>query len=240
MISEVKEIDTRKSGDCAGKYIPVRVVVQVDKPLRRILRVDVMRDGKESVMLLQYERLPEHCFRCGRLCHVVRDCLEAIIVDGPEDFYQLFGTWLKAESLVKLDKFRQKREGSRYEDDKNTPGIMEGVLLGNNDSTELRHEASGGIKNVWKENDAAVVETAHVEKGNEYCHARKNLGDVLANKELNPSLPKKLAEYQISDRQLRKGEKYCGFQNHSGLGRIVEADGLVKVHHGLKADKWKR
>ncbi|TXG48491.1 hypothetical protein EZV62_024366 [Acer yangbiense] len=69
MIGEVKDIDTGKSGDCVGKYIRVRVVVRIDKPLRCILRVDVMRDGKESVMLLRYEKLPEHCFRCGHLGH---------------------------------------------------------------------------------------------------------------------------------------------------------------------------
>ncbi|KAK0595729.1 hypothetical protein LWI29_009425 [Acer saccharum] len=52
MIGEVKKVDTGKSGDCVGKYICVHVVFNVDKPLR-ILRVDVMRDGKESVMLLR-------------------------------------------------------------------------------------------------------------------------------------------------------------------------------------------
>ncbi|TXG60337.1 hypothetical protein EZV62_014910 [Acer yangbiense] len=43
MVDEVKEVDTRKSGDCVGKFIRVRVVVQVDKPLRHILRVFCQR-----------------------------------------------------------------------------------------------------------------------------------------------------------------------------------------------------
>ena len=37
MIGVVKEIDDGGTGDCAGKYIRVRVVVNVDQPLRRIL-----------------------------------------------------------------------------------------------------------------------------------------------------------------------------------------------------------
>ncbi|KAK3182831.1 hypothetical protein Dsin_030117 [Dipteronia sinensis] len=52
MIKEVKEVDEGKSGDYVRKYIQVRVVMNVDEPLRRILRVDVMRDGKEMTMLL--------------------------------------------------------------------------------------------------------------------------------------------------------------------------------------------
>ncbi|TXG58300.1 hypothetical protein EZV62_016129 [Acer yangbiense] len=74
IIGEVKDVDEEKSGDCVGKYIRVRVIVNVDKPLRHILRVDVMRDGKESTMLLRYERLLEHCYQCGRIGHVVWEC----------------------------------------------------------------------------------------------------------------------------------------------------------------------
>ncbi|TXG65324.1 hypothetical protein EZV62_006599 [Acer yangbiense] len=52
LIGYVKEVDDGGSGDCAGKYIRVRVVINVDQPLRCILRVDVLRDGKESTMML--------------------------------------------------------------------------------------------------------------------------------------------------------------------------------------------
>ncbi|KAK3188887.1 hypothetical protein Dsin_028448 [Dipteronia sinensis] len=54
MIGDVKEVDDNGNGDCVGKYIRVRVVVNVDLPLRRILRVDVLGDGNESSMLLRY------------------------------------------------------------------------------------------------------------------------------------------------------------------------------------------
>ncbi|TXG55262.1 hypothetical protein EZV62_020518 [Acer yangbiense] len=42
-ISDIQEIeiDKDKNGECFGKYIHVRVVINVDRPLRRILRVDV-------------------------------------------------------------------------------------------------------------------------------------------------------------------------------------------------------
>ncbi|TXG73941.1 hypothetical protein EZV62_002520 [Acer yangbiense] len=45
MIGEFKEIDVGQSGECVGKYLRVRVVINVDEPLRRILKVDVLGDG---------------------------------------------------------------------------------------------------------------------------------------------------------------------------------------------------
>ncbi|KAK3219568.1 hypothetical protein Dsin_013538 [Dipteronia sinensis] len=111
MVGKVREIDTGPSGECVGKYIRVRVVINVDQPLRRILRVDVMRDGKESTMLLRYERLLEHCYMCGRIGHVVLDCLERMENDDPEDYNLMYGAWLKASSPIKMNQYRKKKEG---------------------------------------------------------------------------------------------------------------------------------
>ncbi|KAK3219716.1 hypothetical protein Dsin_013686 [Dipteronia sinensis] len=111
MIEEVQEVDEGKYGDCVGKYICVRVVINVDEPLRRILRVDVMRDGKQTTTLLQYERLPNYCYRCRRLGHVVRECL----VDNakPEDLNLMYGAWLNAFSSIKSGQVRSKKDGAK-------------------------------------------------------------------------------------------------------------------------------
>ncbi|TXG57376.1 hypothetical protein EZV62_018689 [Acer yangbiense] len=63
LIGDVEEIDEGVSGDYDGKFLRVRVIINVDQPLRRILQVDVLGDREESVMLLRYEWLPDHCHR---------------------------------------------------------------------------------------------------------------------------------------------------------------------------------
>ncbi|KAK2648966.1 hypothetical protein Ddye_016455 [Dipteronia dyeriana] len=107
IIGVVKEVDDGASGDCVG------VVIDVYKLLSRILRMDVLRDRTESTMLLRYERLPEHCFRFGKIGHVVRECSIAAESDGPEDYNVLFGPWLKASSPIKFGQHRQYKVGSR-------------------------------------------------------------------------------------------------------------------------------
>ncbi|TXG53973.1 hypothetical protein EZV62_019229 [Acer yangbiense] len=42
LIGEVREIAVGPLGECVRKFIRVRVVIDIDKPLHRILRVDVM------------------------------------------------------------------------------------------------------------------------------------------------------------------------------------------------------
>ena len=55
-------------------------------------------DMELEVLLVTYEQLVSHCFRFGRIGHLVKDCLEEAMVDydGKEDFQ--YGAWLRASS----------------------------------------------------------------------------------------------------------------------------------------------
>ncbi|KAH7544060.1 hypothetical protein JRO89_XS15G0098100 [Xanthoceras sorbifolium] len=98
-VGKVKDIDTGPSGDCMGKFLRIRVNIDVSRPLKRGIRVS-LDESEESVMLLiRYERLPEYFFGCGMVGHHVRDCPSA---PAGADFVQAdnqpFGPWLRASS----------------------------------------------------------------------------------------------------------------------------------------------
>ncbi|KAL5781979.1 hypothetical protein ACOSP7_007008 [Xanthoceras sorbifolium] len=73
-IGPMREIDTGASSDCLGKYIRVRVVIDIKKPLQHFLKVNMGGSGKAVVMLLWYERLKEYCFEYGFVGHSIREC----------------------------------------------------------------------------------------------------------------------------------------------------------------------
>ncbi|KAK3198917.1 hypothetical protein Dsin_022332 [Dipteronia sinensis] len=103
MVGEVMEVDVRKSGECSGKFLKVRVRIDVNIPLRRYLRVDVIGDGEETAMVLRYEHLPNHCFRCGCIGHSTQDCPNPTLLmeaGGRED--RPFGAKLRASGPEKL------------------------------------------------------------------------------------------------------------------------------------------
>ncbi|GAB2214963.1 hypothetical protein Drorol1_Dr00019332 [Drosera rotundifolia] len=63
-----------------GRYLRIRVELDVTKPLRRGAVLKFGDKGIEDWFPFQYERLPNFCYICGRLEHVERDCVE----EGPD------------------------------------------------------------------------------------------------------------------------------------------------------------
>ncbi|TXG58368.1 hypothetical protein EZV62_016197 [Acer yangbiense] len=103
-IGVLKAIDLGESGHCWGEYLQVRVGIDANKPLRRVLRVDLGGSEKEVVvMLLRYERLPKYCFHCGMLGHEHIECPEEDSINRGKDYNDTykFGSWLRASSIPK-------------------------------------------------------------------------------------------------------------------------------------------
>ncbi|TXG59832.1 hypothetical protein EZV62_014405 [Acer yangbiense] len=63
--------------------------------------------GSETIMVLRYERLPNHCFIYGMVCHTTSECTEndpIPIVNGKKEFP--FSLWLRASgSLRKFNSY---------------------------------------------------------------------------------------------------------------------------------------
>ncbi|TXG66887.1 hypothetical protein EZV62_008162 [Acer yangbiense] len=95
LIGELRDIDVGITGECFGKYMRLKVAVDVSKPLKRFLRLELEK-GKESILLLRYEKLPEYCFHCGIIGHSYQDCGQRRGEDigGSKDFE--YGPWMRA------------------------------------------------------------------------------------------------------------------------------------------------
>ncbi|TXG54199.1 hypothetical protein EZV62_019455 [Acer yangbiense] len=95
-IGEVVEIPS-ESRECWGRFLRVKVRIDISKPLKRWLRLKLGKDDEVTVVSLKYERVPEFCFACGRLGHGIKECLdEKAMKDALDGSIIKYGSWLKA------------------------------------------------------------------------------------------------------------------------------------------------
>ena len=95
-LGEVLEVDVAESGVQWGRYLRVKVMVDVSKKLVRGKKIAF--EGREQRWItFKYERLPNFCYRCGLLNHGLRDCPEGKMEDGLESAPLQYGAWLRGE-----------------------------------------------------------------------------------------------------------------------------------------------
>ncbi|TXG48811.1 hypothetical protein EZV62_024686 [Acer yangbiense] len=102
-IGEVIDIPS-ESRDCWGKFLRVKVLIDISRPLKRWLQLKL--DQSENIIMvnLKYERLSEFCYACGRLGHSISECNDVEAkkeaIEGP---VTRFGSWLRASSTKKTN-----------------------------------------------------------------------------------------------------------------------------------------
>ncbi|TXG53668.1 hypothetical protein EZV62_018924 [Acer yangbiense] len=95
--------ETRGFWEYWGKFIRVKVQLDILKPLKRWLRLKLDKSKNIVVVGLKYERLPDFCFACGRIGHVIKECTDEEAKKGVlEGSITKFGPWLKASGPEKL------------------------------------------------------------------------------------------------------------------------------------------
>ena len=74
-LGEVMDVDVLESGVNWGKFLQVRVQIDITKKLVRGKR-NVIEGGEQRWITFKYERLPNFCYRYGLLSHKVKECKE--------------------------------------------------------------------------------------------------------------------------------------------------------------------
>ncbi|KAK2636108.1 hypothetical protein Ddye_030900 [Dipteronia dyeriana] len=157
MIGEVTDIDVGPLGYCMGKFLRLQIVIEIDKPLLRCLRVDLLGNGMVTMLLLRYERLPDYCFRCCCLGHTIMECLGHTIKECPkkvgdtdgEASNRLLSAWIRATSLINSFPVRDRKRDHRWnrcvDDGSGVPGLHSSCLT----TVPGRHSENGvsGVQN---------------------------------------------------------------------------------------------
>ncbi|KAF5468801.1 hypothetical protein F2P56_012921 [Juglans regia] len=97
-VGDVITVDVDGEGSGWGKFIRIRVNLDITKPLPRGRTIKM--DGTQRWIEFKYERLPIFCFQCGilkhpdRICAVTRARTHTKIIQKAQ-----YGQWLRATSV---------------------------------------------------------------------------------------------------------------------------------------------
>ncbi|KAG8378914.1 hypothetical protein BUALT_Bualt07G0034200 [Buddleja alternifolia] len=96
LLGRFKDVHLDNSGVSWDSTLKLTVEIDVTKPLKRVLQLN-SPFGKSYIVTFQYERLPNFCYLCGKICHLATYCL----LRYSKDFKDLgahtpFGPWLRA------------------------------------------------------------------------------------------------------------------------------------------------
>ena len=81
-----------------GKCLRVQVHIDLKKRLVQGKRITI-KGGESRWVNFKYERLPNFCYRCGMLSHVLKDCPKfSKNVQLVDDCLQ-YGVWLRGEPI---------------------------------------------------------------------------------------------------------------------------------------------
>ena len=111
-IGTVLDTDVPEKGVQWGKCLRVRVQFDATRKLVRGKRVSI-EGGESRWVFFKYERLPNFCYRCGKLDHGEKECAEKQGSENGEDGGCMqYGAWLRGEPGRRVGNDQGRSEGS--------------------------------------------------------------------------------------------------------------------------------
>jgi hypothetical protein len=106
-------------------YLHIRVNLDIDKPLTRVVYVSFGNEGKREVFRVKYEKLPKFCVDCGLIGHIESEC-----GDGVHDMKAIqYGDWLIASPKRKWKVKGSNSSGSADTKGSDSRESTQGILL---------------------------------------------------------------------------------------------------------------
>ncbi|PON69486.1 Zinc knuckle CX2CX4HX4C [Trema orientale] len=107
--------------DSEGPVLRARVSIDITKSLCRGLKI-LIDDSNELVTIpIQYEYLPDFCYRCEIIGHKIREYpMEAVVDNDGNLVSPKYGDWLKAFNLKQWRKERREKKSSPQWSDSST------------------------------------------------------------------------------------------------------------------------
>lgn len=109
-----------KGGLSVGKFLRIRVKLNLNNPLKSLMKLLI--EGAVCEVHFRYERLPMHCYFCGRIGHGERDCEDKLDVTTANSGEPQYGGWLRATNDKKFS-------GLQLSSRTTTPPAKEGLSL---------------------------------------------------------------------------------------------------------------
>lgn len=116
-VGTVLDVAPKDNGQLLGKFLRVRVRLDVEQPLCRGTKL-FLPDGEAELIEFKYEKLPKFCYGCGRIGHIFPDC-NFILESHKTLSEQPYGAFLKADKGQKFSKpvSRRNAENSVFDGD---------------------------------------------------------------------------------------------------------------------------
>jgi hypothetical protein len=92
-IGAVEEVEIDSDGKAVGKFLRVKVKLNITKPILRGSMIEIDESGRTGWCPFAYEYLPDFCYVCGIIGHTEKECKHKL--DRGERAQ--YGSWLRAD-----------------------------------------------------------------------------------------------------------------------------------------------